>query len=885
MDSSQNHLPHRWPGSWAGSFIWGAQQTRERDGHGATDKRASDKDAGEKDVTVGFRRSFEIADRVSTAPIRIFADGRYVLFVNGVEVRRGPVRGQPRRRFYDTFDLAPFFHAGTNVIAAIVRHYGQPLPMWAPATAIVGMGRGGFVAELRIGSAPEPNSDPGKRDHSLGALIVTDDSWEAVRMTAWTPQSERPFLGQLAEVFDARMMPIDWSTTDNALDWQSATVLRPVHVGAKRRAQPPIEPFGMLRESLLPNPVGTLHLAKEIWSIGLESLVVNSDPVGFVDTALAAAREHMRTDGSGPESLSLAGSVCHSVAAYDLGHVSAGVLTFEVETKAGTQFDISLSEEVDADGIPSRGMQHHGFRYTAREGSNEFRSIDLVGTRFITLVASFPLGQPTPRILAIGVDERHHPVGIDRGSRSGLPVGDEPTDGARSTAELGPVGVDRGSRSGLPVGDEPTDGARSAAELGPVGVDTIPYFRCSDERLNRIWQIGRRTVSLCSLDAYVDCPTREQRAWTGDEVVHQMVDLLSSSDWSMARHHPVLTASPRADGMLPMAVAGDLEAMDMTSIPDWSLHWVRSVHNLMRWIGDRKLVAELLPVAELVVRWFAPYQGDDGLLHDLSGWTLIDWSTVPTEGTSAVETALWARALRDVREIANWLEQKTTASWCADRYACIVNGFDQFWCVERNAYQDRIAPAQQTISQHTNAAALVAGLVPRNRYDSVVALLVDRSNHVYHSHGMGDGATAASLFTPYPDRVAWDASRVLATQPFFRYVVHDALAAADRADLIADACLDWWKWVERGETTWPEIWNGGTHCHGWSSTPTRDLLQYVLGVEPAEPGYRSARIRPRLGSLEWAEGAVPTLHGLIHVQVARGEVIVTSPIPYVVELT
>ena len=30
--------------------------------------------------------------------------------------------------------------------------------------------------------------------------------------------------------------------------------------------------------------------------------------------------------------------------------------------------------------------------------------------------------------------------------------------------------------------------------------------------------------------------------------------------------------------------------------------------------------------------------------------------------------------------------------------------------------------------------------------------------------------------------------------------------------------------------------------HGWSSTPTRDLVWYVLGITPAEPGYRRVRV-------------------------------------------
>ncbi|HMS72255.1 MAG TPA: hypothetical protein PKB03_04410, partial [Baekduia sp.] len=47
-----------------------------------------------------------------------------------------------------------------------------------------------------------------------------------------------------------------------------------------------------------------------------------------------------------------------------------------------------------------------------------------------------------------------------------------------------------------------------------------------------------------------------------------------------------LAAVSRADGMVPMAVASDFEADDRSMIPDWSLHWVRSVRNLWEYEGE-----------------------------------------------------------------------------------------------------------------------------------------------------------------------------------------------------------------------------------------------------------------------------------------------------------
>ena len=128
----------------------------------------------------------------------------------------------------------------------------------------------------------------------------------------------------------------------------------------------------------------------------------------------------------------------------------------------------------------------------------------------------------------------------------------------------------------------------------------------------------------------------------------------------------------------------------------------------------------------------------------------------------------------------------------------------------------------------------------------------------------------------------WDVERqVVRAQPFFRYVVHDALAAADRADLIAAQCRDWSVLLERCPTSWSETWFGGTTSHGWSSTPTRDLMTRVLGVEPAAPGFTAARIEPALGDLAWARGAVPCPAGHVHVDVQSTKLTVDSPVPFV----
>ena len=57
-----------------------------------------------------------------------------------------------------------------------------------------------------------------------------------------------------------------------------------------------------------------------------------------------------------------------------------------------------------------------------------------------------------------------------------------------------------------------------------------------------------------------------------------------------------------------------------------------------------------------------------------------------------------------------------------------------------------------------------------------------------------------------------------------------------------------------------------SYCHTWSTGPLFLLPRFVLGVQPAAPGFERVSLQPQLGGLAWAEGTVPTPQGDIHVR-------------------
>src|SRR5262249_23603900 len=203
----------------------------------------------------------------------------------------------------------------------------------------------------------------------------------------------------------------------------------------------------------------------------------------------------------------------------DMGGIVSGLVEFSLDAPAGTLLDLSYVEEPVTRPAGMLGA-HAGTRYIARGEHDRFEVFDSNGFRYAYILLHGVVGNVTLKQFA--VREQLYPW---------------------------------------------QDGAS---------------FECDDEELNRIFTAGVRTVQLNSHDAFIDSPTREQRAWVGDAVVHQMVHRATNRDWRLVWHSLTLANSARPDGILPMSVVGEIEADGGITIPDWALNWVHGVYNRYR---------------------------------------------------------------------------------------------------------------------------------------------------------------------------------------------------------------------------------------------------------------------------------------------------------------
>ncbi|MFH1742526.1 MAG: alpha-L-rhamnosidase N-terminal domain-containing protein, partial [bacterium] len=211
------------PEAWRGSWIW------------------CEGDPSPKNFYLYCRKTLDIAGEVQSATLRMTADSRYVLHVNGTQVGRGPIRSDPRWQSYDEWNIAPFLRQGRNAVTVLVHHYGE-------STFSYIQGRGGLIVDGSVHLADGTAID-----------VISDESWKVRPAEAWIRDMPRMNL-QLgfSEIFDANKEPSTWMTLgfDDSF-WTPATVI----------GKHPLEPWTQLVAHNIPAATGEPVFPKQVVSV------------------------------------------------------------------------------------------------------------------------------------------------------------------------------------------------------------------------------------------------------------------------------------------------------------------------------------------------------------------------------------------------------------------------------------------------------------------------------------------------------------------------------------------------------------------------------------------------------------------------------------------
>ena len=385
-------------------------------------------------------------------------------------------------------------------------------------------------------------------------------------------------------------------------------------------------------------------------------------------------------------------------------------------------------------------------------------------------------------------------------------------------------------------------------------------FRCNDEELNRIWEVGAYTMDLTTREFFMDGIKRDRWTWSGDAIQSYLMNYYLRFDLDCVKR------------TIRQLRGKDPVTAHVNTIMDYTFYWFKSVLDYYLYSGDEAFVQEMYPRMKTLMDYCLGRVNAEGMAEGQpDDWIFVDWVDFPMHkrGVLAFEQILFWKALETmamVAPLASSQEGKAESAYyqeLADALRKKVKTL--FWDEGKKAFLHAIEDGQMNpqITKFPNMFAILYDFVPEEDKEKLMQTVMLNKK-----------------IEPI-------------TTPYMRFYELAALCQMGYQNEVLPEIKGYWGGMLReGATSFWEKYNpeesgtqhlamygrpyGKSLCHAWGASPVYLLGKYFLGVNPTKPGYTEYEIKPTLGGLEWMEGEVPTPFGKICVKMDAHNVTVKS---------
>ena len=397
-------------------------------------------------------------------------------------------------------------------------------------------------------------------------------------------------------------------------------------------------------------------------------------------------------------------------------------------------------------------------------------------------------------------------------------------------------------------------------EYAPFDAARSGSFRCSDEQLNKIWDVAAYTMDLTTREFFMDGIKRDRWTWSGDAIQSYLMNYYLRFDTECVKR------------TIRQLRGKDPVTAHVNTIMDYTFYWFKSILDYYEYTGDVDFVREMWPRMVTLMDYVLSRTNSEGMAEGQSDdWIFVDWVDFPMHkrGTLCFEQILFCKALETMAACAEIVDGTVCCdSVATDKtdYAALAATLRQkiqqtFWNEEQQAYlhaiEDGVMNAQ--ITKFPNMFAILYGLSDEKEQQDIM------------------------------QRVMLNPDIPPITTPYMRFYELETLCLTGHQTQVLREMRDYWGGMLReGATSFWEKYNpeetgvqhlamygrpyGKSLCHAWGASPLYLLGKYFLGVRPTKPGYEEYVVEPHLGDLEWMRGDVPTPFGLIHVEMDRHQI-------------
>ena len=400
----------------------------------------------------------------------------------------------------------------------------------------------------------------------------------------------------------------------------------------------------------------------------------------------------------------------------------------------------------------------------------------------------------------------------------------------------------------------PYDDVAMDYEYASFNEERSGTFRCSDEELNRIWDVAAYTMDLTTREFFVDGIKRDRWTWSGDAIQSYLMNYYLRFDAECVKR------------TIRQLRGKDPVTAHVNTIMDYTFYWFKSILDFYLYTGDLAFVREMWPKMVTLMDYVLRRTNTDGMAEGQpDDWIFVDWVDFPMHkrGTLCFEQLLFCKALETMHTCATLLGIDSPYGVLAADLLKKIKA--TFWSEERHAFLHAIEEGEmnEMVTKFPNMFAIIYGYASPEEQASIL-------RHV--------------LLNEQVEAI---------TTPYMRFYELEALCTMGmQTSVLPEMRAYWGGMLREGATTFWEKYIPSEHgtqhlamygrpygkslCHAWGASPIYILGKYFLGVTPTKAGYEEYEVRPCLGGLEWMEGSVPTPFGKIEVFVRPGSITVHS---------
>lgn len=369
------------------------------------------------------------------------------------------------------------------------------------------------------------------------------------------------------------------------------------------------------------------------------------------------------------------------------------------------------------------------------------------------------------------------------------------------------------------------------------------------------------TIDVCTTDAYTD-NYRERRQYAQTGFYGALGNYYTFGDYILQAQKLVQVAQEaETNGLFP--AYGPLLNNDYMVIIDSNLLWVRSLRNYFLYSGDQETVKLLLPTAYKILALMEEYTNAGGLIDNPPYAYWLDHAKNDRRGANLNLNGHYIGALEDMADILQWLEIDGAKTYSAQAKLAKSTIQKEFWNDEKGLFVDAVIDGKQSTqySEHAQAMALSFKIATKEQADIVISTLLkeDDLNYIKRSNGMFMVTPAMSYFLHkgIAEYGYIDASFSLFRRRFDQ-MLEEGMNGTLWEEWWRDASGRYGKLAMKGRTR--------SDAQTESAFATALFAEYLLGVEPTQPGMTElslARMDHQLGHIN---GTLPTPNGNLGIE-------------------